>query len=262
MKQMRRTAIAIAVCFVGWASQPAYAQNVTLGSLTGVVKDVQGGVLPGATVTAVHEPTGTSYETVTEGDGTFSILNVRVGGPYTVTVNLQGFKPFAQMGVVAKLGEATNIPVQLQLQTLTETVEVRADAASAVFTPSHAGAAANIALEAIQELPTISRSITDLVRTSPYVNPTSQGSDAGLQIAGRNNRYNNMQIDGAVNNDVFGVAATGTPGGQTGTQPVSLDAIQEIQVLVSPYDVRQGGFSGGGVNAITKSGSNSLGGTA
>ena len=163
-----------------------------------------------------------------------------------------------QMGVVAKLGEATNIPVQLQLQTLSETIEVRADAASAVFSPSHAGAATSIAPEAIQELPTISRSITDLVRTSPYVNPTSQGSDAGLQIAGRNNRYNNMQIDGAVNNDVFGIAATGTPGGQTGTQPVSLDAIQEIQVLVSPYDVRQGGFSGGGVNAITKSGTNEL----
>src|SRR5206468_2164627 len=251
----------LAACFLACAATTGYAQNVTTSSLTGIVKDAQGGVLPGASVTAVHEPTGTSYETVTEGDGTFHILNVRVGGPYNVTVNLQGFKPFMQTGVVAKLGEATNIPVQLQLQTLSETIEVRADAASAVFSPSHAGAATSIAPEAIQELPTISRSITDLVRTSPYVNPTSQGSDAGLQIAGRNNRYNNMQIDGAVNNDVFGIAATGTPGGQTGTQPVSLDAIQEIQVLVSPYDVRQGGFSGGGVNAITKSGSNTLSGT-
>ena len=87
-------------------------------------------------------------------------------------------------------------------------------------------------------------------------------SDATLSVAGRNNRYNNMQIDGAVNNDVFGLAASGTPGGQTGTQPVSLDAIQEIQLLVSPYDVRQGGFSGGGINAVTKSGSNGLHGGA
>src|SRR6185369_5586389 len=88
---------------------------------------------------SVHEPTGTPYETVTEGDGTFHLLSVRVGGPYTVNVNLAGFKPFTQMGIQVKLGEATNIPVQLQLQTLSETVEVRADAASAVFTPSHAG---------------------------------------------------------------------------------------------------------------------------
>jgi len=262
MQQIART-IFVFLCVAVWATAPAAAQNaVTTGSLTGVVRDAQGGVLPGSTVTAVHEPTGTPYETVTEGDGTFHLLSVRVGGPYTVNVNLAGFKPFTQMGIQVKLGEATNIPVQLQLQTLSETVEVRADAASAVFTPSHAGTATNISPEAIQQLPTISRSITDLVRTSPYVNPTSQGSDAGLQIAGRNNRYNNMQIDGAVNNDVFGIAATGTPGGQTGTQPVSLDAIQEIQVLVSPYDVRQGGFSGGGVNAITKSGANSFSGTA
>jgi len=208
-----KAALLVAMCFTAGVSQPGYAQNVTLGSLTGVVKDVQGGVLPGATVTAVHDPTGTSYDAVTEADGTFSILNVRVGGPYSVTVNLQGFKPFAQTGVVAKLGETTNIPVQLQLQAVSETIEVRAEAASAVFTPSRSGAATNISPEAIEQLPTISRSITDLVRTSPYVNPTSQGSDAGLQIAGRNNRYNNMQIDGAVNNDVFGIAATGTPGG-------------------------------------------------
>jgi hypothetical protein len=167
MKHMRSTAIAIAVCLVAWATPPAYAQNVTTGSLTGVVKDAQGGVLPGATVTAVHEPTGTSYETVTEGDGRFQLLHVRVGGPYNVTISLQGFKPLMQMGVVAKLGEATSIPVQLQIETLTETVEVRADAASAVFTPSHAGAAANISPEAIQELPTIQRNLR-LARTSPY----------------------------------------------------------------------------------------------
>ena len=212
MKHLRGTVVCIVICLLALSARPGYAQNATTGSLTGVVKDAQGGVLPGATVTAVHDPTGTSYETVTEADGTFSVLNVRVGGPYTVTVALPGFKSLTQSGVVAKLGESTNIPVQLQLQTLTETVEVRADAASAIFTPSHAGTGTSIAPEAIQELPTISRSITDLVRTSPYVNPTSQGSDAGLQIAGRNNRYNNMQIDGAVNNDVFGLAATGHAG--------------------------------------------------
>ena len=112
-------------------------------------------------------------------------------------------------------------------------------------------------------MPTISRSINDFARTSPYFNTNtdSAGGADMISVAGRNNRYNNMQIDGAVNNDVFGLASTGTPGGQTGTQPVSLDAIQEIQLVVSPYDVRQGGFSGGGINAITKSGTNDFHGT-
>src|SRR4029079_15143427 len=118
----------------------------------------------------------------------------------------------------------------------------------------------------IQALPTINRSISDFARTSPFVNATSFGNSAsggvGMSIAGTHNRYNNLQIDGAVNNDLFGLAASGTPGGQTGTQPISLDAIQELQLVVSPYDVRQGGFAGRSVNAITRSGTNQIFGTA
>ena len=239
----------------------AAGQNVTTATLTGVVRDVQGGVLPGTVVSAVHEPTGTSYETVTQNDGTFQLLNVRTGGPYTLRVSLQGFKTFTRSGVFAKLGEATNLPIQLQIATVSETVEVRGETASAIFSPAHAGAVANISADAIEALPTIQRNIFDLVRTSPYFNATSSGNETYVIVAGRNNRYNSMQIDGAVNNDVFGIAATGTPGGQAGTQPVSLDAIEEIQLVVSPYDVRQGGFSGGGINAITKSGNNALHGT-
>ena len=258
----RRTVVVwIAINFALLTTNAAAQNTATTGSLTGVVKDAQGGVLPGTSVAAVHEPTGTSYETVTESDGSFHLLNVRVGGPYTVTVNIQGFKTFTQMGVFAKLGEATNLPVQLQIATVSETVEVRAEAASAIFSPAHAGAAANISSDAIESLPTIQRNLFDLVRTSPYFNATSSGNETYVTVAGRNNRYNSMQIDGAVNNDVFGIAATGTPGGQAGTQPVSLDAIEEIQLVVSPYDVRQGGFSGGGINAITKSGTNTLAGT-
>src|SRR5262245_32522871 len=166
MKHRSRTVAYLAVCFLTFGAWSGFSQNVTTGTLTGVVKDMQGGVVPGATVTALHGPTGTSYEAVTEGDGTFHLLNVRVGGPYTVTVALPGFKTFTQPGIIAKLGEATNIPVQLQLDTVNETVEVRGDAADAIFTPSHAGAAANIPPEAIQSLPTISRSLFDLARTS------------------------------------------------------------------------------------------------
>jgi hypothetical protein len=242
---------------------PVSAQNVTLGSLSGVVRDAEGGVLPGATVVAIHTPTGTTYEGVTEADGRFNLLNVRVGGPYEVSVTLPGFRTEQVSGVTVTLGDASNLPVTLQLETFTETVQVTAEASS-VFTPSRAGTAENISQAAIENLPTISRSLTDFARTSPFFvqSTINANPDSALSVAGRNTRYNNVQIDGAVNNDVFGLAESGTPGGPAGTQPISIDAIQELQLVVSPVDVRHAGFSGGGVNAITKSGTNNLRGSA
>lgn len=237
----------------------AAAQTVTTGSIAGVITDAQGGVLPGVTVTAVHTPTGTSYEAVSAADGRYSILNVRVG-PYTIAADMSGFKAEKQENVNVALGEQKAADFKLQLATVTETVDVVAQ--SPVIDSSRAGTADNISAQAVQNLPTISRSIVDIARTSPYFNPTGLNEDPlALSVAGRNNRYNNVQIDGAVYNDVFGLAASGTPGGQTESQPISLDAIQELQLVVSPYDVRQGGFSGGGINAITKSGTNNLRGT-
>jgi hypothetical protein len=243
-------------------AQAGFGQgNVTTGTITGVVTDAQKGVLPGATVVATHVPTGTVYEAITQGDGHFLMMAVRAGGPYTVKATMSGFKDSEQKDVTVSLGEERALTFTLGLATVTETVNVVAEAQ--VIDTSRAGTASNIASQALETLPTISRSLNDFARTSPYFNVTASqaGGDEAVSVAGRNNRYNNMQIDGAVNNDVFGLASTGTPGGQTGTQPVSLDAIQEIQLLVSPYDVRQGGFSGGGMNAITKSGSNALHGT-
>src|SRR6185436_3790545 len=135
--------------------------------------------------------------------------------------------------------------------------------ASPVIDTSRAGTASNVRQEIIENLPTISRSITDVARTSPYFNESnSNGGDSFISVAGRNNRYNNISIDGAVNNDLFGLAASGTPGGPAGVQPISYDAIGEMQLVVAPYDVRQGGFSGGSINAVTKSGTNTFAGTA
>ncbi|MGE3189991.1 MAG: carboxypeptidase regulatory-like domain-containing protein, partial [Vicinamibacterales bacterium] len=243
-------------------AMPATAQNVTTGSLSGVVRDAQGGVLPGATVVAVHVPTGTTYEQVTQADGRFTILNVRVGGPYEVTVTMPGFRTQTLGSITVALGQSSDLPVTLQLETITETVQVTAEASS-VFTSTNTGTAANIDTEVIENLPTISRSLQDFARVNPYFNQTASNSDpSALSVAGRNTRYNNIQIDGAVNNDLFGLAASGTPGGQADAEPISIDAIQELQLVVSPYDVRQGGFSGGGVNAITRSGSNQFHGTA
>jgi hypothetical protein len=225
--------------------------------------DQQGGVLPGATVKATHQPTGTNYEAVTESDGRFNILNVRVGGPYVLTATLSGFREQIVPNVTVALGADQGVEFRLGLGSVNETIEVVG--AAQVIDTSRAGTAGNISSDVKEALPTITRSIADIVRINPLFN--SQGGGSGneasvVSVAGNSFRYNNLQIDGAANNDLYGLAASaGTPGGLAETQPVSFDAIQEIQLVVSPYDVRQGGFSGGGINVITKSGTNEFHGT-
>jgi hypothetical protein len=261
---IRRFALALTGLFAAASllgATAASAQTVTTGSLTGVVTDQQGGLLPGATVEAVHTPTGTTYSAVTQTNGRYSILNARVGGPYTVTVTLPGFRKETASDIAVALGEEKITNFTLELETVTETVTVVGQ--TPPIDTTAAGAGAYITNAQKESLPTISRSLIDIVRVNPYFNAiTTNNTVTAVSVAGRNARYNNIQIDGAVNNDLFGLAETGTPGGQTDTQPISLDAIQEFQLVVSPYDVRQGGFSGGGINAVTKSGSNRLSGSA
>ncbi len=264
MKYMR-TALYVAVA-VAASVLAGYSQTVTTGTITGLVQDPQGGVLPGVTVTAVHVPTGTTYESTSESNGRFTMLNVRVGGPYQLTAALSGFRNVALGDLNVRLGEATDVPVRMQLATVAETVTVTADI-SPVFTGSRSGTAENIGSAVIENLPTITRSFQDIARTSPYVNQLSaDDGQSALSLAGRNVRYNNVQIDGAVNNDLFAISSeggnTGMPGGNAGVQPISFDVIEELQIVVSPYDVRQGMFSGGGINAITKSGTNQMRGSA
>ena len=253
------SSLAVVLCLLVAGAANAGAQTVTTGSLVGSVIDAQGGVLPGASVHAVHTPTGTAYDDVTDAQGHFNIMNVRVG-PYDVSVSMAGFKPDTQKNIDVKLGEQKAVEVKLQLETVTEVVQVTG--ITSIIDSSRAGTADNVSQAAVENLPTISRNLTDIARTSPYFNPMGLNEDPlALSVAGRNNRYNNVQIDGAVNNDLFGLSPSGTPGGTTEAQPISLDAIQELQLVVSPYDVRQGGFSGGGINAITKSGTNRMRGT-
>jgi outer membrane receptor for ferrienterochelin and colicin len=257
--------LAVALCFalvMLTTAVPAGAQTVTTGNITGTVTDAQGGVLPGATVTAVHTDTGTNYEAVTGADGRYSILNVRVG-PYTITAAMSGFRNQKQDKIQIQLGAEQTADFKLALSSVSETVEVVAS--TPLIDLARAGTADNISNAVKESLPTISRSIADIVRISPMFN--SQGGSGGdgasvVSVAGNSPRYNGLQIDGAANNDLFGLASSaGAPGGTAETQPISLDAIQEIQLVVSPYDVRQGGFTGGGINAVTKSGTNSLHGT-
>ncbi|MGH9382391.1 MAG: TonB-dependent receptor [Thermoanaerobaculia bacterium] len=237
------------------STSAVFAQGVTSGSISGRVTDPDGEALPGATVTAIHEPTGTTYVAVTQTDGRFLVPSARVGGPYTVSVELEGFAPQVSQGITVSLGQATSLQVTLVMPEFGEELTVFGE--SDFISASRTGTADNVREELITSLPTVERGLNDFARTNPFFTVASQNEDPNaISVVGRNPRYNNIQVDGAVNNDLFGLADTGTPGGQTGTQPISLDAIQEVELVVSDYDVRQGGFSGGAVNVVTRSGTN------
>jgi outer membrane receptor protein involved in Fe transport len=234
--------------------------QVTTGNITGMVTTKNdNSALPGVTVEAVHVPTATTYTGITVGNGRYTIPNVRVGGPYTVTAKLEGFKTTSQRDIQVRLGESSEVPtIAMELAAITEAITVTAEV-DPIINPQHTGSTSSVSTRQIETLPTVNRNLQDFARTNPYFSiRASDPSATEMSVAGRNNRYNNIQIDGAVNNDLFGLAATGTPGGQSNAAPISIDAIQQLQLVVSPYDIRQGGFTGGGVNAVTRSGSNQL----
>ena len=233
-------------------AQLTYAQGVTTSAISGIVTDAAGTTLPGATVIATHEPTGTQYGAITRENGQFDILNMRVGGPYTMKVSFVGYEDYTLTDIQLSLGNTFEWDVLMYEndETLQEVV-VEANL-SRVMNSERTGAATSISNEKIKTLPTISRSAEDFTRLTPQSDGNSFGS--------RNKLYNNFSVDGSIFNNSFGLDAP-TPGGQTGAQPVSLDAIDQIEVSVAPYDVRQGGFTGAGVNAVTKSGTNEFSGT-
>jgi hypothetical protein len=238
---------------------PPSAAGQTTGTLSGAIRDQTGGVLPGTSVVAVHAPTGTSYEAVTDANGHFEIPNVRIGGPYTLTATLSGFKDSAQNEIFVKLGTEAAVDFQMELQTVAEQITVTAEV-NPIINPARTGAGANLYRETMETLPSLGRGINDFARLNPYFQ--TDAGRGGLVVVGKNYRYNAIQIDGAVNNDLFGLSSTGQPGGGAGTNPISLDAVDEIQLVVAPFDVRLGGFTGGGINAVTRSGSNDFHGTA
>lgn len=232
--------------------------QITTSSITGSVKGENNESLPGAIVVAAHMPSGTTYSNYCDLDGRFNISNMRVGGPYRVTVSLISYGTKTFEDIVLHLGNVTEINAKLTPSaTALAEVVVLSDKNAAV-NKDRTGAAINVSNEMVSAIPTISRGLKDLTKISPLANI----SGSGTSFAGANNRYNQFSIDGLVNNDVFGLASSGTNGGQTGIEPISLDAIEEFQINIAPYDVRQGGFTGGGINAVTKSGSNTIHGSA
>ncbi|RIA10070.1 carboxypeptidase family protein [Flavobacteriaceae bacterium MAR_2010_72] len=227
--------------------------QVTTSNIKGLILDESDQPLPGANVVALHTPTGTKYGAATNFDGRFNLLNLRVGGPYTITISYVGYKEQVLENVFLTLGKTENIdttmvPDSEQL----DTVVITGSGGTGTFGSDRTGAETNVGRRELTRLPTISRSAADFTRLEPTA---SNGS-----FGGRNDQFNNFSLDGAIFNNPFGLDAA-TPGGQTDAQPVSLDAIEQIQVTTAPYDVTQSGFTGASVNAVTKSGTNDFHGT-
>ena len=252
-------ASAALVALLALAAPAALAQGTTTAAITGTVRDDAGLELPGATVTAVHTPSGTEYRAATRGDGGYDLRGLRLGGPYRVTASFIGFADAVEEGFELALGQTQTVDLTLAEEgSALGEVEVVADAAGSAISTDRTGASTNVTEADIENLPTIARSLADFARLSPLASANANGTSIG----GRNNRFNNIQIDGATLNDVFGLAGSGTPGGQSGTQPVSLDAVEQFNVEVAPFDVRYGNFTGGLVNVVTRSGTNNFSGSA
>ncbi|WP_420460654.1 TonB-dependent receptor [Neolewinella sp.] len=239
------------------------AQGVTTASMTGQLNDAATGeALIGATVQAVHQPSGTVYGNVTDEEGFFRIPGMRVGGPYTVTATYVGYEPVIREGINLQLGQTYNFSVDLGTSSVDLESVTIVGSRSDVFDSERTGQETTINEQQINVLPTVSRSIADFARLNPLAKIEEGDDGFAIQIAGQNNRFNSIYIDGAVNNDAFGLSGSGTNGGQTGVSPISLDAVEQFVVSVAPFDIRQSGFAGGSISAVTRSGTNDLEGSA
>ena len=226
-----------------------YGQGATTSSMSGKVLDDKGEPLAGATIVAVHVPSGTQYGTLADNAGNYSIQNMRVGGPYTVTVSFIGYTPSTYTDIVLKLGETyvQNATLSSTATALNEVV-VTAGASNAILSSQRSGPQTNISNRQIADLPTITRSITDFTKFTPQAQ--------GNSFAGRDGRFNTITVDGAAFNNNFGLSSNPLPGGEA--QPIALDAIEEVTVNVAPYDIRQSQFTGASINAVTRSGDNTF----
>jgi hypothetical protein len=245
MKTIVLTLIVLLSAFFSFA-------QVTTSSITGVVRDEKGEPLIGATVKAVHTPSGTVYGTTTLDNGRYNIPNMRVGGPYTITISYVSYKEEKVENVNLPLGQTFRYDVKLETEATALKELVVSGKQDRVFNSSHTGAQTTITREQLQSLPTLNRGIADFTKLTPQ-------SGKGLNFGGRNSLYNRFTVDGSMFNNAFGLSDL--PGGQTNAQPISLDAIDQLQVNLAPYDVKLSGFTGANINAVTRSGTNEFSGS-
>jgi hypothetical protein len=247
MRRLVQVCLLLALAAMSGATA-AVAQGVTTASLSGTVRSSVGQPISGATVRAVHEPSGSTYGAITRADGRFLIPGMRVGGPYRVAVSNLGFQGAEQGDVTLNLGVATNLEFTLVESAIAlEGITVTGTQAAAILSPDRTGAATSVTRETIEVLPTITGRIESVARLTPQYG-------GGMSFGGVDNRLNNITVDGSYFNNSFGLG--GQPGDRTGVAPISLRAIEQVQVNIAPYDVRQGNFVGAGVNSVTRSGGN------
>ncbi|WP_299367670.1 TonB-dependent receptor [Winogradskyella sp.] len=244
---MKKFVLVICLLFASFS----FAQ-VTTSNIKGLIQDEEGQPLPGANIVAIHTPTGTKYGAITNFEGRYSLLNLRIGGPYTITITYIGYTDKVFSDVYLTLGKTENVDHQMIPGAEALDAVVLTGSTSGTFSSDRTGAETSVGRRELTRLPTISRSAQDFTRLEP--------SSTGNSFGGRNDQFNNFSLDGSIFNNPFGLDSP-TPGGQSGAQPISLDAIDQIQVSLAPYDVTLSGFTGASVNAVTKSGTNEFHGT-
>ncbi|MGD2068509.1 MAG: carboxypeptidase regulatory-like domain-containing protein [Gemmatimonadota bacterium] len=256
LPHLPRTALALgAAVLLGSASLPAslHAQSRTTSALRGSVLGPDGGPISGAVVQVRHEGTGAERSALTNDRGAFLVLLLQPGGPYTVTVQYLGYAAEGREGLQLQVGEVTALEFVLREEAVeVEGIDVSVDRAE-IFNPNQVGPATLLDERVVESTPILSRDIMDLAVLSPLVKRTEGG---GFSVAGQNDRYNAILVDGIVSKDAFGLTAGGVPGGQAGAKLIPLDAVAQYEVLVAPFDVRLSGFTGGVMNAVTRSGTN------
>src|SRR5947209_652260 len=238
----------------------ATAQGVASAAVAGRITDESGAPVPAAQLTLVNGSTGQRYAARSRDDGRYSFENADVGGPYTLAVRALGFEPKTSTPFNLQLGQRFALDLSLKRAAVEVAGVVVETSSNPLLSTARTGAQSLISDSALRRLPTLNRAFNDFVNTSPQVVKTPGG---GTSFTGQNDRFNNIQIDGTVNNDLFALGASNqVPGGGVNARPLSIEAVKEYQVLVAPFDVRQGGFVGGLINAVTKSGTNQFHGSA